>query len=143
MQTFIHESTRYTVNPENVTKYRALIEKPKKHKCEAHKAPRRQYPAFKPGMTTAEYVSLFNSQNEGLFKPFPFDCANYHNAAPMLDASYPECIEDENPDYMPSIEPVKQKRTSSKELKGLIEKALELLSLGDVSASQSLLKMAI
>lgn len=143
MQQFTHESTRYTVKPENAIKYRTLLEKPKKHKCEAHKAPRRNYPTFIPGMTTAEYVALFNSQHENLFKPFILDCPNYHKPAPMLDASYPECVEDENPDFVPMLEPVKQKRTSAKELKGLIEKALELLSLGDVSASQSLLKLAI
>jgi hypothetical protein len=143
MQTFNHDTTKFTVQPENVSKYRSLLEKPKKHKCEAHKVPRRQYPAFKPGMSAAEYVSLFNSQNDGLFKPFAFECANYYGPATMLDASFPECVEDENPDYIPTIEPIKTKRTSAKELKGFIEQALEFLSMGDVMASQSVLKMAL
>lgn len=143
MQQFNHESTRYTVKPEHVTKYRALLEKPKKHKCIAHTASKRNYPAFIPGMTTAEYVALFNAQHENLFKPFHFECANYHKPAPMLNASFPECVEDENPDFEPTLQPVKQKRTSAKELKTLIEQALQLLSLGDIASSQSLLKMAI
>lgn len=143
MQHFNHESTRYTVKPENVTKYRALLEKPKKHRAEAHKMPRRQYPTFTHGMTTAEYVTLFNSQSEGLFKPFPMECENYYKPAPMLDATYPECVEDENPDFVAYETPAKAKGKTVKELKALITEALQLLSTGNVELGQSLLLRAI
>lgn len=145
MQNFIHESTRYTVKPENVTKYRALLEKPKKHKAEAHKAVKTSYPQFIAGMSTAEYVEAFNRLNDfnQIRIQCSHDCENYYKPAPMFDSSYPECVEDENPDYVPMDAPIKQKGKTVRELKNVIQEALKMLSLGDIKSSQSLLMQAV
>lgn len=145
MQNFTHESTRYTVKPENVTKYRALLEKPKKHKAEAHKAVKTYYPEFQAGMSTSDYVDAFNRLNnfDQLRIKCAHTCENYYKPAPMLDSMFPECVEDSNPDYMETDTPVKQKRQTAKELKAVILDALRLLSLGDIESSQSLLLEAI
>lgn len=145
MQNFTYESTRYTVKPENVTKYRALLEKPKKHKAEAHKAVKTYYPQFQAGMSTSDYVDAFNRLNnfDQIRIKCGHTCENYYKPAPMFDSSYPECVEDENPDYIAADVPVKQKRQTAKELKTVIQDALRLLSLGDIQSSQSLLMGAV
>lgn len=131
MLTFNHESTRYTCKPETAARLRAELAKPKKHKFAAHAAPKRNYPKFTQGMTTAEYVALYNSQHENLFKPFHFECANYHKPAPMLDMSQPECVEDENPDYVYEPAKVVAKKGTPAQIKAALAKLIRAVYEGD------------
>jgi hypothetical protein len=145
MQTFTHESTRYTVAPENVAKYRAALEKPKKHKPEAlsSKNLARQYPAYLHGhTTTAQYVAAFQSQFNGTQHKIEHRCENYYKPAPMLDAAFPECVEDVNPDYVPTAKTKKPAQTVAG-LKNTIRAALELIASGDIDSAQCLLNEAV
>ncbi len=138
---FTHESTLYTCNPETAPKLRALLAKPKKHKPEAFKAVRRDYPVFEIGMSTADYVSLFNGLNSRLMHHgIEHGCPNYHKPAPMLDASIPECVEDVNPDYVPEFldKPKKPAQTVAS-LKKSIREALALIAAGDTDLAMCLL----
>ena len=144
---FTHESTRYTVKPENASGYRAALAKPKKHKPLAlgSKNLARQYPAYLHGeTTTADYVARFQSQFDGIQHKIKHDCENYYKPAPMLDASILECVEDVNPDYVPEFldKPKKPAQTVAG-LKKTIRAALDLLAAGDVCSAQCLLNEAI
>ena len=114
MQPFTHESTRYTVAPENVAKYRAALEKPKKHKPEALKPVRREYPDFYAGMSTFDYVALFQRQFDGIQHKIEHGCENYHKPAQTVAG-----------------------------LKTTIRAALELIASGDIDSAQCLLNEAI
>jgi hypothetical protein len=142
MQTFTHESTRYTVAPENVAKYRAALEKPKKHKPEALKPIRREYPDFHAGMSTFDYVALFQRQFDGIQHKIVHRCENYYKPAPMLDAAFPECVEEVNPDYVPTVKTKKPAQTAAG-LKTTIRAALELIASGDIDSAQCLLNEAV
>lgn len=137
---FTHESTRYTCKPETAPKLRALLAKPKKHKPEAFKPIRRDYPEFKAGMSTADYVSLFSIQFDNVQHKIVHECPNYYFAAPMLDASIPECVEDVNPDYVPEFldKPKKPAQTVAS-LKKSIREALSLIAAGDTDLAMCLL----
>jgi hypothetical protein len=65
-------------------------------------------------MSTADYVRIFNIQFDGGQHKIVHECPNYHKPAPMLDASIPECVEDENPDYV--YEPKKVKKSLAQQL---------------------------
>jgi len=69
----------------------------------------RIFPEYKPGMSTAQYVRLFEEANgkTGL------DYVLNHNPAAQYDPKVPLCVEDTNPDYVPGVDdaPVKPKRT--------------------------------
>lgn len=118
MITFTQETTRYTVRPENAQALRALAAKPPKIKRKIdrnHDATRRDYPAFYPGMTTGEYLSEYASLNNRLLLIGPkFTHAN--RAAPMLDATQPEVIEELDPDWT-SPAPKAKKPTTAQLLK--------------------------
>jgi hypothetical protein len=113
---FTHATTRYKCNPENAQAIRDALTKPKKHKILALSTVnlKRSYPAFFSGMSTADYVNQFNKQFDGSQHKIKHDCANYYKPAPMLDASIPECVEDENPDYV--YEPKKVKKSLAQQL---------------------------
>ena len=114
---FTHATTRYKCNPENAQAIRDALAKPKKHKPVALSSVnlKRSYPAFEQGMSTAEYVAQFNGLNSRLLHHgIEHGCPNYHKPAPMLDASIPECVEDENPDYV--YEPKKVKKSLAQQL---------------------------
>ena len=114
---FTHATTRYKCKPENAQAIRDALAKPKKHKILALSTTnlKRDYPIFKIGMSTADYVSLFNGLNSRLLlNPIEHGCLNYHKPAPLLDASVPECAEDENPDYV--YEPKKVKKSLAQQL---------------------------
>lgn len=141
---FTHESTRYTCNPETAPKIRALLAKPKKHKPEAFKPIRRDYPEFRAGMSTADYVALFNIQHQNVQHKIVHECPNYHKPAPMLDASIPECVEDVNPDYVPEfLSTPKKPAQSVASLKKSIRAALDLIAAGDIDSAQCLIVEAI
>jgi hypothetical protein len=144
---FTHATTRYTVKPENAQAIRKALAKPKKHKPVALSSVnlKRAYPAFEPGMSTANYVSLFNTQFDGMQHKIKHGCPNYHNSAPMLDPSIPECVEDDNPDYVPEFLTVKVKpvRVTAATLKASIVQALECLERGDSDTAQCILNEAL
>lgn len=146
MINFTHESTRYTVKPENASAYRDALAKPKKHKPVAlsSKNLSRYYPEFRAGMSTADYVSFFNTQFDGIQHKLKHDCANYHKPASMLDASIPECVEDVNPDYVPEfLDKPKKPAVTVAGLKKQIRAALDLLAKGDTDTAQCLLNEAL
>jgi len=147
MINFTHESTRYTVKPENANAYRDALAKPKKHKPVAlsSKNLARQYTDYLHGVTTtADYVARFQSQFDGMQHKIKHDCVNYYNPAPMLDASIPECVEDVNPDHVPEfLSTPKKPAATVAGLKKQIRAVLDLLAAGDTDTAQCLLNEAL
>lgn len=137
---FTHATTRYTVKPENAQEYRKLAAKPpaiKRKVDRSHDATRRDYPAFYAGMTTADYLAQYASFNARLLlKGEGFMFAD--RAAPMLDATQPEVLEELDPDYV--YTPTKAKKQT---LKATITQALALLQAGDVDTAQCILTEAV
>jgi hypothetical protein len=147
MINFTHESTRYTVKPENAQAIRDTLAKPKKHKPVALSSTnlKRSYPEFFSGMSTADYVRVFNIQFDGMQHKIKHECPNYHAPAPMLDASIPECVEDENPDYVPEFLSawIKPKKATVATLRASIVQALDCLARGDTDTAQCILNEAL
>ena len=116
MQNFVQIQSgnfRALVRPENLAK---VEDKLAKVKPPVHSIPKpsvrdraRVFPVYKPGMSTAEYVRLFEKANgkTGL------DYVLNENPAAQYDATVPLCVEDSNPDYIAGVDdaPVKPKRT--------------------------------
>ena len=140
---FTHATTRYTVKPENAQEYRRLAAKPpaiKRKVDRNHDAMRRDYPIFEPGMTTDDYVSLFNGLNSRLLLT-PWNYDNVSGVAPMLDATQPEVLEELDPDYI--YTPTKAKKQTVASLKATIAQALEALKQGDTDTAQCVLNEAM
>lgn len=144
---FTHETTRYKVLPENAQAIRTMAAKPPKIKRKvdrSHDATRRDYPAFYSGMTTDEYVSTYAGLNSRLLlKGEGFTFAD--RAAPMLDPSVPEVLEELDPDYVPDFLRVsaKPKKQTVASLTKSITQALALLAQGDADTAQCVLSEAI
>jgi hypothetical protein len=140
---FTHATTRYTVKPENAQEYRRLAANPPKIKRKVdrnHDATRRDYPEFYAGMTTADYVSQYASLNSRLLlKGEGFTFAD--RAAPMLDATQPEVMEELDPDY--EYTPTKAKKQTVASLKAVIAQALESIQQGDTDTAQCVLAEAL
>jgi hypothetical protein len=140
---FTHATTRYTVKPENAQEYRRLAAKPpaiKRKVDRNHDATRRDYPVFKPGMTTADYVSQYAGLNSRLLlKGEGFTFAD--RAAPMLDAAQPEVLEELDPDYI--YTPTKAKKQTVASLKAAIVQALGYIKQGDTDTAQCVLNEAL
>lgn len=117
MLTLTYKTTRITCTEANAPKYRTIIDadKPIKFKRpidRKHDSMRREYPAFYPGMETAEYLSRYADLNERLhLSAWNFD--HVERAAPMLDPTAPEVLEEPDADYVPTV---KQKITPKKAL---------------------------
>jgi len=132
---FTHETTRYKVKPENAQAIRNLAAKPPKIKIKVdakHNSMKRDYPEFYAGMTTEDYLSQYASLNNRLLLSpwkYNFDL----RAAPMLDATQPEVLEEVDADY---IEPVKAKKLTAKQA---MAQALKALEKGDVDTAQCIL----
>lgn len=105
MITIKHAKSTFQVLPANAEPTRALlalIDKSKGHKGRKFKrgsdpkrdSMKREYPAFYAGMTTAEYLSQYASLNHKRLNLAPVDYTHADRAAPMLDASIPETIEE-------------------------------------------------
>jgi hypothetical protein len=143
---FTHATTRYTVKPENAQEYRRLAAKPpaiKRNASAKGDGLRRGYPQFYAGMTTAEYVSQFQSQFDK-HHPIKHDCPNYHAPAPMLDPSIPEVLEELDPDYVPqALSTAKPKKQTVADLRRSIQSALDLLQAGDVDMAQCVLSESL
>jgi hypothetical protein len=102
---FTHETTRYKVKPENAQAIRNLAAKPPKIKIKVdakHNSMKRDYPEFYAGMTTEEYLSRYASLNNRLLlSPWAY---NYDlRAAPMLDATQPEVLEEVDEHHIPTM----------------------------------------
>lgn len=142
---FTHETTRYKVLPENAQEYRRLAAKPPaiKRKVDAkYNSMKRDYPEFYAGMTTADYVSQYASLNSRLLlKGEGFTFAD--RAAPMLDATQPEVLEELDADYVPPAWTPSPKKQTVASLKASITRALDLLQVGDIDTAQCVLSEAL
>ena len=107
---------RALVRPENLAKVEdklAKVKPPKPGKSEVRQTDTKRYfPIYEPGMSTAEYVSRYESINKNLYFTKSYLGLNEYPAA-QYDATVPLCVEDSNPDYVPGLDdaPVKPKRT--------------------------------
>jgi len=133
MITFTHETTRYTVKPENAQAIRALAAKPPKIKIKVdsfnrkHDTMRRDYPTFYAGMTTEDYLSQYAGLNSRLLlTPHKFSHAD--RAAPTLDATQSEGFEDLDADYVPTI---KRKPATMAQLRGALADLIQAIENGD------------
>lgn len=112
---------RALVRPENLAK---VEEKLAKVKPPVHSIPKpsardraRLFPVYKPGMSTADYVRKFETDNRILITKDVYTLTGSHplncQPAAQYDPNVPLCVEDANPDYVPGLDdaPVKPKRT--------------------------------
>ena len=108
---------RALVRPENLAKVEDKLAKVKPPVYSIPKPSARDrarfFPIYKPGMSTAEYVSRYESANSGLSFTKSYLGLN-ENPAAQYDPLVPLCVEDANSDYIPGVDdaPVKAKRTS-------------------------------
>ena len=107
---------RALVRPENLAKVEDKLAKVKPPVMDYGKITARDrarvFPVYKPGMSTADYVRLFEKANgkTGL------DYVLNENPAAQYDPSVPLCVEDANPDYIAGVDdaPVKPKAKSAR-----------------------------
>ena len=149
MITFTHDTTRFTVKPENAQEYRKLAAKPPKIKFKVdaldrkHDCMKRDYPVFKPGMTTADYVSQFNGLNSRLLLT-AWNYDNLSGIAPMLDAAQPEVLEELDPDYIPPTWAPKAKPATAAQLRAALAGLLAAIeSGGDIQAATAAAKAVL
>ena len=143
MITFTHDTTRYTVKPENAQEYRRLAAKPpaiKRKIDRSHDATRRDYPEFYAGMTTADYISQYAGLNSRLLlKGEEFTFAD--RAAPMLDATQPEVLEELDADYVPPAWTPKAKPATAAQLRAALAGLVAAIeSGGDIQAATAAAK---
>ena len=142
---FTHTTTRYTVKPENAQEYRRLAANPPKIKRKVdakNDSMKRGYPEFYAGMTTDDYVSQYASLNSRLLlKGEGFTFAD--RAAPMLDATQPEVLEELDSDYSPPAWTPAPKKATVASLKAAIAQALESIQQGDTDTAQCVLTEAL
>jgi hypothetical protein len=149
MITIKHNSTTYTVTEANAPKIRAILDsgklpRPKIKIDRQHDATRRDYPAFYPGMTTAEYVALFQGLNSrSRLKLTTHEFTHADRAAPMLDATYPEVTQELDPDYVESVRTEKRKTPTVAQLRKACQDALDSLLNGDIDTAQCILNEVI
>ena len=145
MITLHNQTTRYTVQPANAQAYRKIIDSGKlstgNKVSPSFEAKRRNYPGYGSQMTTGDYIKAYERFNEHL-KLYPLDIVpNVDRVPPTLDATYPEVIEEIDPDYMPPVKATR-KPSASKQLeatKAAIHRALCALALSDISKAEKIL----
>jgi hypothetical protein len=139
MITFEHHGITVKCKPENAAEYRRLMDKPPKIKVKVdrqHDSMRRDFPAFFAGMDTADYLSRYASLNNRLLlSAWKFD--HEDQAAPMLDATTPEVLEEPDADYVPTA---KARKITPKQA---IVQALDALKAGDIDTAQCILTEAL
>jgi hypothetical protein len=139
MITFEHHGITVKCKPENAAEYRRLMDKPPKIKVKVdrqHDSMRRDFPAFFAGMDTADYLSRYASLNNRLLlSAWKFD--HEDQAAPMLDATTPEVLEEPDADYVPTA---KARKITPKQA---IIQALDALKAGDIDTAQCILTEAL
>lgn len=131
---------RALVRPENLAK---VEDKLAKVKPPVHSIPKpsardraRVFPVYKPGMSTADYVRKFETDNRILITKDVYTLTGSHplncQPATQYDPSVPLCVEDANPDYIAGVDdaPVKLKRTR-KAVKAMPDKAAVMWLLMD------------
>ena len=110
---------RALVRPENLAKVEDKLAKVKPPVYSIPKPSARDrarlFPVYKPGMSTAEYVSRYESANSGLSFTKSYLGLN-ENPADQYDPLVPLCVEDASPDYIPGVDdaPVKPKARSAR-----------------------------
>ena len=116
---------RAFVLPENVGKVEEKIAKVKPPIYSIPKTSARDrarvFPAYKPGMSTADYVRLFERENAKLTSTYELTGDHPLNCQPaaQYDPTMPLCVEDANPDYIPSEEtPTPKAKTTRRDVKG-------------------------
>ena len=139
MITFEHHGITVKCKPENAAEYRRLMDKPPKIKVKVdrqHDSMRRDFPAFFAGMDTADYISRYASLNNRLLlSAWKFD--HEDQAAPMLDATTPEVLEELDLDWVPTV---KARKITPKQA---IIQALDALKAGDIDMAQCILTEAL
>jgi len=146
MITFTHETTRFTVKPENAQEYRKLAAKPPaiKRKIDAkHNSMRRDYPEFYAGIETGDYLSRYASLNNRLLlSAWKFDYAD--RAAPMLDATQPEALEELDADYVPPAWTSKAKPATAAQLRAALAGLVAAIENGgDIQAATAAAKAVL
>jgi hypothetical protein len=132
MITFEHHGITVKCKPENAATYRAAMDKPPKAKTVAEK---RDYPKFFQAgkTTTAEYLSRYADLNERLhLSAWDFDYAE--RAAPILDPTEPEVLEELDADWVPTA--TKKKMTSRAAL-------VAIMAATTLEEAQSIAKAAL
>lgn len=107
---------RALVRTENLAKVEDKLSKVKPgYKLPAPREAARSFPAYISGISTAEYISRYESANSGLSFTKSYLGLN-ENPAAQYDPLIPLCIEDANPDYIPGVDdaPVKPKVRSAR-----------------------------
>ena len=136
---FTHHGIAVKCKPENAMKYRVAMDKPPKIKVKVdrqHDSMKRDFPAFFAGMDTADYLSRYASLNNRLLlSAWKFD--HEDQAAPMLDATTPEVLEELDPDWVPTA---KARKITPKQA---IIQALDALKAGDTDTAQCILEEAL
>ena len=136
---FTHHGIAVKCKPENAMKYRVAMDKPPKIKVKVdrqHDSMKRDFPAFFAGMDTADYLSRYASLNNRLLlSAWKFD--HEDQAAPMLDATTPEVLEELDPDWVPTV---KARKITPKQA---IVQALDALKAGDTDTAQCILTEAL
>ena len=139
MITFEHHGITVKCKPENAAEYRRLMDKPPKIKVKVdlqHDSMKRDFPAFFAGMDTADYLSRYASLNNRLLlSAWKFD--HEDQAAPRLDATTPEVLEELDPDWVPTA---KARKITPKQA---IIQALDALKAGDIDTAQCILTEAL
>ena len=131
---FTHHGIAVKCKPENAMKYRVAMDKPPKIKVKVdrqHDSMKRDFPAFFAGMDTADYLSRYASLNNRLLlSAWKFD--HEDQAAPMLDATTPEVLEELDPDYeyTPTIKP---KAATAAQLRAALAGLIDAIEEGDPS----------
>ena len=119
MQNFVQIQSgnfRALVRPENLAKVEDKLAKVKPPVMDYGKITARDrarvFPVYKPGMSTADYVSEYERKNSGLSFTRSYLGLN-ENPAAQYDPMVPLCVEFANPDYIAGVDdaPVKAKRT--------------------------------
>jgi len=113
---------RALVRPKNLAK---VEDKLAKVKPPVHSIPKpsardraRVFLVYEPGMSTAEYVRLFEERNVRLTSVYSVAGSHPLNCQPaaQYDPLVPLCVEDANPDYISGVDdaPVKPKAKSAR-----------------------------
>jgi hypothetical protein len=124
MITISHDRARLTLKPEKVEGARtllALIDKTDGQKGAkrvrekgnpAYDSNKRDYPAFYAGVTTADYIANYHAFNERK-KLLKLEFTFADRAAPILDATIEEVLEEPDPDYVFVAPVAKTKRSNA------------------------------
>jgi len=132
MITFEHHGITVKCKPENAAAYRAAMDKPPKPRTVAEK---RDYP--RGWVSTADYVRLYNQLNGDKFIRLEHTCPNYYEMPAFYDGAAPECLEELDPDYVPTV---KARKITPKQA---IVQALDALKAGDIDTAQCILTEAL